>query len=85
MNAIRAEWPMVVVEGSAYDMGYQHGARAKELVEKYLLWIDRLTGTSRDVLCRNAMAFLPLMERLSSACSFVSAATGPTVQMELYQ
>lgn len=28
---------------------------------------------------------VPLMERLSSACSFVSAATGTTVLMELYQ
>ena len=28
---------------------------------------------------------VPLMERLSSACSFVSADTGTTVQMELYQ
>ena len=28
---------------------------------------------------------LPLMERLSSACHFVSAETGTTVQMELYQ
>lgn len=28
---------------------------------------------------------VPLMERLSSACSFVSAETGTTVRMELYQ
>lgn len=28
---------------------------------------------------------VPLMERLSSACSFVTADTGTTVQMELYQ
>lgn len=28
---------------------------------------------------------VPLMERLASACSFVSADTGTTVQMELYQ
>ncbi len=28
---------------------------------------------------------IPLMERLSSACQFVSAATGTTVNMELYQ
>lgn len=28
---------------------------------------------------------VPLMERLSSACSFVSAESGTTVQMELYQ
>lgn len=28
---------------------------------------------------------VPLMERLSSACSFISAETGTTVQMELYQ
>ena len=28
---------------------------------------------------------VPLMERLSSACNFVSADSGTTVQMELYQ
>ena len=28
---------------------------------------------------------VPLMERLASACQFVSAATGTTVNMELYQ
>ncbi len=28
---------------------------------------------------------IPLMERLASACQFVSAATGTTVNMELYQ
>ncbi len=28
---------------------------------------------------------IPLMERLASACNFVSAATGTTVNMELYQ
>ena len=25
-------------------MGYQHGAQAADLVQRYLLWIERLTG-----------------------------------------
>lgn len=58
-------FPIVEVSGSAYDMGYQHGAQAGDLVARYLLWIEKLTGTSRDVLCRNALAFLPLIEKLS--------------------
>jgi len=48
-------------------MGYQHGAQAAALVQRYLLWIERLTGKSRDVLCRNAMNFWPLCEALSPA------------------
>ena len=55
-------FPLVEVEGSAYEMGYQHGAQAADLVQRYLLWIERLTGKSRDVLCRNAMDFWPLIE-----------------------
>jgi isopenicillin-N N-acyltransferase like protein len=65
MDRVTAEWPLVEVSGSAYEMGYQHGAQGAELVQKYLIWIDRMTGKSRDELCRNAMAFLPLMEQLS--------------------
>ena len=59
-------FPLVKVEGSAYEMGYQHGAQAADLVQRYLLWIERLTGESRDVLCRNAMDFWPLIESLST-------------------
>ncbi len=59
-------FPLVEVEGSAYEMGYQHGAQAADLVQRYLLWIERLTGKSRDVLCRNAMDFWPLIEHLST-------------------
>jgi isopenicillin-N N-acyltransferase-like protein len=46
------------------------------LVERYLLWIERLTGQSRDVLCRRALAFLPYMEKLSPA--FVTEVRGLT-------
>ncbi len=60
-------FPLVEVSGSSYDMGYQHGAQAAALVQRYLLWIERLTGKSRDVLCRNAMNFWPLCEALSPA------------------
>jgi isopenicillin-N N-acyltransferase-like protein len=67
-------WPLVEVTGSSYEMGYQHGAQASELIQKYLIWIDRMTGKSRDLLCRNAMAFLPLMEKLSP--SFVEEVRG---------
>ena len=62
-------FPLIEVEGSSYEMGYQHGAQAAGLVQRYLRWIDRLTGMSRDTLCRNAMGFWPLMERLSPAFS----------------
>ena len=59
-------FPLFEVSGSSYEMGYQHGAQAADLVRQYLLWIERLTGMSRDVLCRNAMSFLPAIEALSA-------------------
>ena len=59
------EFPLIEVRGTAYEMGYQHGAQAKQLVERYLLWIERLTNKPRDMLARNAMAFLPHIEALS--------------------
>ena len=58
-------FPLFEVSGSSYDMGYQHGAQARGLVDRYLLWIERSNGRSRDVLGRDALAFLPLMEALS--------------------
>ena len=37
-------FPFVEVSGTAYDLGYQHGKQAEDLVHKYLVWIDKLTG-----------------------------------------
>lgn len=62
---ITSEWPLVEVSGSAREMGYQHGAQAAGLIEKYLVWIERMTSVARDRLCENARAFLPRMEALS--------------------
>ena len=58
-------FPFIEVSGTAYDMGYQHGKQAIDLVHKYLLWIEKLTGKPRDELCQNARAFHPLIENLS--------------------
>ena len=58
-------FPLIEVAGGAYEMGRQHGEKAGALVKKYLVWIERITGEPRDRLCRNAMSFLPAMERLS--------------------
>lgn len=58
-------FPLLEVSGSAYEMGYQHGAQAAPLIERYLRLTERLTGKPRDVLCRNAMTLLPYMEALS--------------------
>ena len=60
-------FPLLEVTGSAYEMGYQHGAQAAPLIERYLLLTERLTGKTRDVLCRNAMTLLPYMAALSPA------------------
>ena len=58
-------FPLIEVSGSAYEMGYQHGAQAAELVERYIRWIEKLTGSPRDLLARNALAFVPSIEALS--------------------
>lgn len=64
---IEHTFPLVEVSGSSYEMGYQHGAQAANLIQRYLLLIERLTKLPRDVLCRNAMTFLPRIQALSSA------------------
>ena len=58
-------FPLFEVGGTSYEMGYQHGAQAAQLVRRYLLWIEKLTGKTREVLSRNAMSFLPMIEALS--------------------
>src|SRR6185503_5427140 len=60
-------FPLVEVSGTAYELGYQHGEQAAALIQRYLLYMERLTSLSRDTLCRNALVFLPLIERLSPA------------------
>jgi isopenicillin-N N-acyltransferase-like protein len=58
-------FPLIEVAGSAYEMGYQHGAQAAELIERYIRWIETLTDTPRAGLATRAMAFAPLMQALS--------------------
>ena len=53
-------FPFIEVSGTAYDMGYQHGKQAIDLVHKYLLWIEKLTGKPGDELCQSARAFSSL-------------------------
>lgn len=60
-------FPLIEVAGSSYEMGFQHGCQAGLLIQHYLLLIERLTGKTRDLLCRNAMTFLPFITRLSPA------------------
>jgi len=60
-------FPLVTVRGNARRMGRQHGEQAADLIERYLLLIERLTSKPRDVLCANAMTFWPRIEALGSA------------------
>ena len=60
-------FPLIEVRGTAYEMGWQHGAQVPHLVGHYLNLIERDTGLCRDVLCRNAMNFLPGLQALSPA------------------
>ena len=66
MSASHA-FPLVTVSGSAYAMGVQHGEQAAPLIQRYLLLIERMTKLSRDVLCRNALRFAPLIEAFNPA------------------
>jgi len=63
---IGQRFPIVEARGAATDMGRQHGEQAAGLIHRYLLLIERITGQPRDVLCRNAMQFLPRMQALSA-------------------
>jgi predicted choloylglycine hydrolase len=58
-------FPLIEVSGTSYEMGYQHGRQAGDLIQKYLCFIEKLTGKPRTELCRNARAFYPLIEKLS--------------------
>ena len=53
--------------GSSYEMGYQHGAQVVGLVRRYIELIEKLTGWPQDVLSRNALAFLPILQAFSPA------------------
>ena len=59
-------FPLIEVSGTSYEMGRQHGEQAADIVSRYLILIDRISGVSRDTLCRNAMRFLPRLQALSS-------------------
>lgn len=67
-------FPLIEVSGDAYELGYQHGAQAAPLIERYLRWIEKLTGQPRDVLAQRSLIFLPHMEALSAA--FVTEVRG---------
>ena len=60
-------FPLIEVRGSAREMGRQYGEQAADLITRYLLLIERLAGKPRDVLCRNAMRFVPRIRALSPA------------------
>jgi len=62
---IHPTYPILEVSGDAYRMGHQHGEQASALIARYLILIERLTKKPRDVLCKNAMGFLPRMKALS--------------------
>jgi predicted choloylglycine hydrolase len=59
---VKPTFPLLEVRGSAFEMGHQHGEQAAELIQRYLLLIERLTGKPRAALCENAMRFLPELE-----------------------
>ena len=63
-DAVNGEFPLIDVSGDSYQMGYQHGRQASELIQGYLRWIDKMTRRPRTELCTNAMHFLPYMEAL---------------------
>lgn len=58
-------FPRIQVSGTSYEMGYQHGQQTGDLIQKYLHFIEKLTGMSRQDLCQKAKAFEPLIEKLS--------------------
>ena len=78
------EFPLIEVSGTPYQLGYQHGSQAKGLVQKYLTWIEKLTGQSRDILVQRAITFLPLIKQLSNdlASEIQGLADGADISLE---
>jgi isopenicillin-N N-acyltransferase-like protein len=64
-NEGKDAFPLIEVSGGSYQMGYQHGRQASDLIQSYLRWIEKMTGRPRSALCANAMRFLPYIEALS--------------------
>lgn len=60
-------FPLVEAAGSAYDMGYAHGAQAAPLIQAYLGFIQKSTGRSLDMLAAGAVTHAPAIEALSPA------------------
>ncbi|MCX6622217.1 MAG: C45 family autoproteolytic acyltransferase/hydrolase [Acidobacteria bacterium] len=58
-------FPVVSVSGTSFEMGWQHGRQAAPLIEKYLCWIEKLTGKPRKVLAEGALRFEALLRGLS--------------------
>lgn len=59
------EFVLIDVQGAPYEMGRQHGQQAAALVTGYLACIEKVTGQTRPMLCRNAERFLPMLQTLS--------------------
>lgn len=68
-------FPLIEAAGSADEMGYEHGRQARELIARYLLWIDRIARLPREVLFANALAYLAGAQAVSPA--LVDQVRGP--------
>ncbi len=67
-------FPLIEVSGTSYEMGYQHGEQAAQLIRRYILWIEKLTQETAEALSQNTIALLPTIEALSP--SFVQEVRG---------
>jgi hypothetical protein len=61
------QFPLIEAAGSAYDMGYAHGAQAAPLIERYLGYIEKATGRDRSALSAGALTYVPRIKALSGA------------------
>ena len=66
-TSVGPTFPLVEVSGDSYQLGYQHGRQAGDLIGRYLVWIEKLTGMPRAELCVNAERLRPNIESLSPA------------------
>lgn len=60
-------FPQIEVSGTSYDMGYQHGAQARDMIRRYIRMIELMTQKPYDMLCAGALKFLPYFESVSPA------------------
>jgi len=65
LNITEPFFPIIEINGTPFEMGYQHGVQLSNTIQKYLIWIEKLTQMSLGTLSDHAKKFIPLLKEFS--------------------